>query len=92
MVGHDSLLLVRCQFLLCLLGIHDFIPGFVAGIEPVHQDTRSTRFRHCQREQGIFRRLLTVSYDRLKGCVQNSPIRVEDLNNISIGVTVDQFE
>jgi hypothetical protein len=45
MVGHDSLLLVRCQFLLCLLGIRQFIPGFVAdqknsGLKTVQMPTR----------------------------------------------------
>jgi hypothetical protein len=92
LTSHDGVLAVSCYFLLCLLGIDEFVSGIASRIKPFHKDRRSSRFRLCQRDAGIIAGLPTFRRNCQKGSVQNSAIRIVDLNNIWFSTTISEFE
>src|ERR1700686_3678195 len=91
-VDHNSLLLGLSEFLFGLLGINELIPSFAARIEPLQECFWLSSSLLRQRDHGVSSWLLALRWNGLQRCIQDGPVRIEDLHKVSVRRTVDQLK
>jgi hypothetical protein len=92
LTGHDGPLLGMSKFLLSVVGIQELGAGQGPGIEPLQEDIRLSGTLIRQRDDRLPAGFLTVRCNCLKGHIDVSLFRIEDLHDELVSITVRQLE
>jgi hypothetical protein len=92
LIGYDGPLLGMSKFLLSVVGIQELVAGQIPGIKLLQENIRFLRALLRQRDHRVSGGLLTIGWNCFQGCIEVSLVRIEDLHNGLVSITVRQHE
>src|SRR5437762_1881348 len=72
--------------------MHERSTGVAARINPVHEGIRLSATLLGQRNRSISGGVLTLRCNCLKRCIEVSLVRIKDLHNVWVRITIEQLE